>query len=533
VPLLIAVDLGAHAAKVTTWRSAGRKVEFEDRFSYPVPQSGDVPSLEARLAALEALVDDNPGWAGGGATIGLVMSGSEVSFRPMELPFTDKAQVEKTLPFAIEGEVPYDLDDMVLGWRSTKADGKSRVMTAVTREDTLLRYLDALVERGMDPRSVVPDGELYAAYVPEGTAAVVDIGHTHTVVAAVVDGEVRSSRAINVGGHSFTAAIQSALDCDWQHAEALKHGRIVDADATDAGQQRSGYATLAPNARQAMDAAIGQLLAEIRSTLIRFEDTLSVDITSVQLTGGSSRIPELAEYLAADLGLPVEPCIDADGVEVPAIHGASHALGRVLAGVAPFRPVDLRVGDHAFTGGTNLARAALTYGSVAGVFFAAAAIIIFAIQYTTLLSELAEVDARINQVVLETIPEVTEDQLQTRDKAKAIMTAFTMDLTDRSAMLPPANPEKPVTVDRIYTFTEALPPHAEVPVELTNLEILKELITFEGETDGFAQSAKIEETLQQNEMFARATKDSESRTTKGKVRFKFSIPLGAENEEGS
>ena len=54
MPLLIAVDLGSHAAKVTTFRSAGRKAELEDRFSYPVPQAGGVPTLEARLAALQA-----------------------------------------------------------------------------------------------------------------------------------------------------------------------------------------------------------------------------------------------------------------------------------------------------------------------------------------------------------------------------------------------------------------------------------------------------------------------------------------------
>ncbi|MCA9566259.1 MAG: hypothetical protein KC656_00375, partial [Myxococcales bacterium] len=154
MPLLIAVDLGSHAAKVTTFRSAGRKAELEDRFSYPVPQAGGVPTLEARLAALQALLDDNPGWAGGAATIGVVLSGSDAAFRPMEMPFTDRAQVEKTLPFAIEGEVPYDLDDMVLGWRSTKVGEATRVMSVLARKTSLQRYIDALKERGMDPRHV-------------------------------------------------------------------------------------------------------------------------------------------------------------------------------------------------------------------------------------------------------------------------------------------------------------------------------------------------------------------------------------------
>ena len=59
------------------------------------------------------------------------------------------------------------------------------------------------------------------------------------------------------------------------------------------------------------------------------------------------------------------------------------------------------------------------------------------------------------------------------------------------------------------------------------------MISFEGETEGFAQSAQIEDTLVDDEVFARATKDSESRTPQGRVKFKFSIPLGkAEEKEG-
>ena len=529
MPLLIAVDLGSHAAKVTTYRSAGRVVELEDRFSFPVPQAGAVPTMEARMAALQSLLDDNPGWAGGGATIGAVMPGSRLAFRPVELPFTDKTQIDKTLPFTIEGEVPYDLEEMVLGWRSRKVGERSRVMAVLAREEDVVELIDDLVQLQMDPRTIVPDGDLYAAYGTGGAVAVIDVGHTHTVVSAVMDGEVRGSRAINVAGHAFTAAIQRTLECDWSQAEAMKHGQRTD-DQTD-GRTGSGYAALPEPAKKAVDEAIGQLLAEVRSTLIRFEDTLSLDLERVVLTGGSSQIPELRGYFENDLGVAVEQAVDADGLAIPPVHAASHALARTLAGLAGERPVDLRVGDLAFTGGTNVVRAVLTYGAVAGGFFAIAAVIIFGIQYSKLMSTRNALNDQIRGVVMETLPQVTADQLDTRAKSEAIMTAFTQDLVEKSALLPPANPEKPATVDKLYQLTGSLPDHAQVPVELTSLELFKELVTFEGETEGFAQSASIEETLKGTELFKRATKDTESRTSQGKVKFKFSIPLGPEKEE--
>ncbi|MEZ4322769.1 MAG: type II secretion system protein GspL [Myxococcota bacterium] len=533
MPLLIGVDLGSHAVKVTTYRSTGRRVELENRFSYPVPQNGGVPALTTKMAALEALLDDNPGWSS--ATVGLVMQGEEVSFRPMTLPFTDRAQVEKTLPFAIEGEVPFDLDDMVLGWRMVKAGESSRVMTVLSRTDVLQRTLEQLAERGVDPRNVVPDGELLGLYAPTGTVAVIDVGHLHTTVAVVVEGEVRACRAVNVGGWNFTKAIQNALQCEWAHAEALKHGQIEDDEATHGGAPRSGYASLPPAAKAAVDGPMGQLLAEVRSTLIRFEDELKLDLGAIHVCGGGSRIPELVEYLRGDLGLPVETCVDPDGEEVPAVHAASHAMARYVAGLSDAPHVELRVGDLVYTGGVNTLRAVLTYGTAGAAFFAVAAIAIFAFQYVSLLGELSEVNARVAKVVTETFPEVPESQVDSGTKAVAIMTEFTQDTVRRSEALPPANPGAPRTIDRLYQLLAAFPPHEEVPIELTSLDVLPELIVFEGETDGFAQSAKIEESLQSSAKFKGANKDSENRTTQGKVKFKFSVPLdgsASEEEEG-
>ncbi len=534
MPLLLGVDLGSHSVKVTTFRSAGRRVELEDRFSYPVPQNGSPPGLVTRLAALEALLDENPGWSS--AVIGLVMQAEEVTFRPMTLPFTDKAQVDKTLPFAIEGDSPLDLEDMVLAWRSKAVDGESRAMAIMARRDRVETYLDELKQRSLDPKRLVPEGELHGVYATdagESTVAVIDIGHMHTAITVVSNGEVRASRSVSVGGWNMTRAIQQALDCEWGEAEALKHGPLPQ----DGGEGPGGYAKLEPVARKAVDGAIGQLLAEIRSTLIQFEDAFELDITAIRLCGGGARIPELQQYLHKDLGLPVDRVIDPEGDAVAPRYAASHGMAVLLAGGHDVPVVDLRTGDLAYTGGVNTLRAVLTYGTAGGVFFAVAAIAIFTFQYISLYSELNEVNERITDVVVETFPEVKRSQIDSGTKARGIMKDFTGDTVALSEKLPPSNPQEPPMVDRLYKLVKAFPDHGEVPLEIDSIEMLPELITFEGETEGFAQSAKLEETLKETELFKGANKDSENRTSKGRVDFKFSIPLAgeegdSEEEEG-
>jgi Tfp pilus assembly PilM family ATPase len=520
MPLLLGVDLGSHTVKVTTFRSAGRRAELEDRFSYPVPQNGSPPNLVTRLAALEALLDENPGWSS--AVIGMVMQAEEVTFRPMELPFSDKAQVDKTLPFAIEGDSALDLDDMVLAWRSRAVDDKSRAMAIMARRDKVEAYLVELKQRALDPKRVVPEGELHGVYAADGTVAVIDIGHMHTAITVVADGEVRASRSVSVGGWNMTRAIQQALDCEWAEAESLKHGPIPQ----DGGEGPSGYSKLEPVARKAVDGAIGQLLAEIRSTLIQFEDEHRLDIGGVRLCGGGARIPELQQYLHKDLGLPVERVVDPEGDAPPPRFAASHAMAVLLAGGHDTPVVDLRTGDLSFTGGVNTLRAVLTYGTAGGVFFAIAAVAIFTFQYISLYSELGEVNERIADVVVETFPEVPRATIDSGSKAAGIMRDFTSDTVMLSEKLPPANPQEPPMVDRLYELVKAFPDHKEVPLQIDSIEMLPELITFQGETDGFAQSARLEEALKETELFKGANKDSENRTSKGKVDFKFSVPLG-------
>ena len=61
MPRVIAIDLGSHQVKVTTWRLSGRTdLELEERIAVMVPQGGSAPGLEPRLAALDALLDEHP-----------------------------------------------------------------------------------------------------------------------------------------------------------------------------------------------------------------------------------------------------------------------------------------------------------------------------------------------------------------------------------------------------------------------------------------------------------------------------------------
>lgn len=534
---LIAIDLGAHAVKLTVLNGSARSHVLDDQIVRPVPQDGmALPTLADRLASLDLILRENPDLSTG-SLASVSWPGDQVATHRLSMPFTDPAQVEQTLPFAIEAEVPFELDEMLLGWRQKVVGDASEVMTSLVHRDAVKDLLEGLQARGLDPRQLLADGDLLSAYAPydDSVAVIIDVGHAHTVVSIARRGVTESYRSISVAGRTFTRAIQAALECTWGVAERVKHGEVDeealpegDDDRTDPGPG------MPPAARTALNGAIGLLLAEIRSTLIQAEDDLGVEIEEVILTGGGSRIPELAGWLAQDLGLPVGAVEDADGMSVRPEMALSHALAWHMAGEREAEVTDLRVGELAFRGGLDLTRAILTYGGAGMGFFVAAVVVMFSYQFQTLSAEQAEVEARIFAEVGAAVPGLAGLEMDTTAAVGAIRGA--VEDASREAEFLGDGSETPETVDLLHTLTKAFPDHPTVIVDLSTLDILPTAINMQGETEGFSNLDAIAEALEASPAFGEVAKTPGQKTASGKLKFTIDIARlgagGAEGEEG-
>ncbi|MBT3217455.1 MAG: pilus assembly protein PilM [Proteobacteria bacterium] len=534
MPRLLAIDLGSHAVKVSEFRTSGRRFELIDRHSLAVPQDGEIPTLTDRMKVLASLLDEHPEW--GTSTVGATWPVELATSHRLTLPFADASKIEKTLVFAVEGEVPFDMDDMVLGWGLKSKGQPAEVLCLLARRDQVVDGLEQFTELGLDPRVLFVDGDVLSYYgAPNKTVAVVDIGHSHTVVSLVHNNIVRLFRSIDVAGHAFTSTIQRSLNCSWRQAESIKHGvldasRLDDDEATDPGQRRgSGYGKLPPTARQQMDGSVGLLLAEVRATLIEAEDTLGLEVDEIKLTGGGSRISELWDYFSQDLGVGVARAMDHAGDPVPNEFAVSQALGMQMVGRNVSPAIDLRVGDLAYKGGTDVIRAILTYGGSSLAFFAVAALVMFVVQFRSLSVELWGNEDRIKSVVMETFPEVSS--VSDTTTGLAIMREQTLAASERAKILGDPDNVRPPTVDTLFELTNAFPPHPQVIVNVTELKINDSVITLEAETDGYTSSSAVEEALQKSELFKTALKGDETKKGKSIVVFPITIPLDEEGAE--
>jgi general secretion pathway protein L len=535
---LIAIDLGAYSVKVTSLTGSGTVHELEGHYHQRVPLGEDGrSSKEDRLASLDLLLRQHGDWMSVSRIVELILDSSELSHHHLQLPFDDATQIEQTLPFAVESEVPYDLDDYVLGWRKTASAGE--VAVVLSKQDPLEVLLKGLESRAMDPRAVRCDGEMLARYAtdPEHVTAVIDVGHEHTTIGIGRAGVSLWVCSIDTAGAAFTRAIQGALDCEWGEAEALKHGDeeqtvseespVVDYEVTD-----PSFGTRLPSkAREPLNNVLGLFLAEVRASLIRAEDQLGVGIDDVVLSGDGSRIPELRTHLEQDLGVPLRGAHDAEGMPVRPSFAASSALAWRMSDDSASETVDLRVGDLAYQGGMDLTRAIMTYGGAGVGFFLAAVVMMFAWQYRVLSQEYAAVEANIEAALITADPAYDgliggmDSTMMASEFASLVAAA------SEEAELLGDSTEIPETVDLVYRVTKAFPAHPTVKVNIDELDVNPGAIRLQGATDGFTQVDAIADSLRAGGQFTKVTQDPGQRNSKGFLNFTINIDRSTDDED--
>lgn len=570
MPRIVAIDFGTANIKATVWNVAGRKSSFADRWIMPVPQSGSTEGLlERQMIAVKAMLDEHPEATASSTVVGAVFGGPALNITKVDLPFTDKKQVQTTLPFAVEEAVPFELETRILAWRTLRSELTTQTLVALADEEPLGALLEALREAKVDPRRVFADQEVLGRWVPatlpEDTeadsdpldiaaepalpmVAVLDLGHSQSIVTIFHGTELLAGRTLDIGGADLTAQIAEHLNCSWHNAERLKCGLPPEPDVapisiqaqddsepsdeedTDPGIDQPsltpydqlpppGIENLPPELRSDLDALINRLLAEVRATLIGLEDRLGGEIKQVVLGGGNARLPGLARQLQDDLSVPVTWAIGTGDAAVPCEYLLSDAAAEVLAGAIPLSLVDLRTGPFKWRSGFDAMQAVSTYGLALVMFFTLALGGLYAWQSFSLSGQITEIQSRIDRTIQEALG---DERTRNTTEAMVSMRRRIDDAEARAASL--SQKDQPPTIHMVYRLSTALPPPSEANIDVDVLTMTPAVLKFDAEVESYAAAEQIEVALRKIKQFGQCTKSNEQQR-RGKVSFTMTCPL--------
>ncbi|MBI3892651.1 MAG: pilus assembly protein PilM, partial [Candidatus Wallbacteria bacterium] len=215
---ILGVDIGSSEVKTVLIEAGLFKTQVTAAASYPV--AGSDPR-EVVATATRGSFD----------LVALSIDRRVVVTRSMTLPFHDREQLAKVVPFEAESQLPFTLDKGYVDHYvvdDRRADGGSEVLVfAVSHEDfDRLRPVfeaagrtDALHQ--VDSYAVV-NALLELSDPGEGTVAIVDIGHSKTSIEILRNRRLAFSRCLELGGVTLTRALAQARSLDVFAADALK-----------------------------------------------------------------------------------------------------------------------------------------------------------------------------------------------------------------------------------------------------------------------------------------------------------------------
>lgn len=197
----VVVEIREREVRGVLFSSFFGKVSIERTESSPVKDGKTSLAVERLLPAFPS-----------DASITLQLPGHLFMVRKVSLPFTDRKKIRKTLPYELDGLLPFPIDELLIdSVVSAPPEKGSSVMAVAIPKKTVSDYL-GLFPEGRKPVRVIPD---FISLLSLG----MNIGHEHGTYGVLNAGDSASSIVLISGGRPTIArsltGSEGASIADW------------------------------------------------------------------------------------------------------------------------------------------------------------------------------------------------------------------------------------------------------------------------------------------------------------------------------
>ena len=336
---ILTLNIGASAIALAEYEVGGRSAKLLKYGTAALAAPLDSGNAETILTpALLSIVREKgirPG------RVAISVSGQMVFPRIAAIPMAGGGdRFEQMVRNEVEQNIPFPIDEMicdrqVLGDTET---GDKSVLIVAAKIEQVESITDALQAAGFSPEVVgvapfaVTNVLKAATGGDESCMVLLDIG-AKTTSLVIAEGEKLYNRSIPVAGNAITKDIAQALGCSPEEAEQIK---CENAYVSMGGVTEDEDETL-DKISKVCRAVLTRLHAEISRSINFYRSQQNGSApTRLFLTGGTSMLPQLAEFFQDSLGIEVEYLNPFDGIAVGAGVDAAalEADGAVLSATA-------------------------------------------------------------------------------------------------------------------------------------------------------------------------------------------------------
>jgi type IV pilus assembly protein PilM len=287
----LGLDIGTASVKALwaerTKHGAARSVQY-------VIENLPDQSPEACQAALQRVLSGGPAVP---SDVRIAMAGQDIITRYLTLPNMSDAELTGAIRFEGESYIPFPLSEVVLDKQVIEQidEHKIRVLLVAGKRDAINQRLDLVRACKVEPTICDVDAFAVAnayvatrAEVEPSTVAIANIGARHTNLIVLREGQhCNFTRDLSFGSYDIMRVLEEQLGIRRAESEAVLKDPKSDQSLA------------------ALQHALEMLVSEIRLSVDFYETQSEDSIQQIIVSGGTSLVPNVMQFLQEHMGLPV------------------------------------------------------------------------------------------------------------------------------------------------------------------------------------------------------------------------------------
>ena len=438
------------------------------------------------------------------------------SLRNLSLPFTDEKKLTQVVPFEVESQLPFSMEDAVVDHHPlTQDNGNSLLLVAAAPKVILGGLLALLSKVGIDP--AVLDLDALALYTVANYGikskeldplVVIDVGANKTTLVVMDQAQVRFVRSILQGSQQWTGLLAKAWSVSMEEAEGKKRQDGME------GESESDVQTV-----------LNPWVKEIARTLHVAQGESQKTIRNLLLCGGGSRLKGLDLWVAKAFDLQLLTMNPPVFEEKKASWdpSLSLALGLALkgAGVGKTSRINFRQGEFTYQKEVEQSRKKTRWAWVGALIFLLVLGLDYGVRYKIRASTYEKARAEVRQTFVAMFPEV-------RNIVDEVYQAETMvaELKKKAALF---GGKGTSVVGFLGELTIRIP--KDVEIKVNELVIDPGRIRIDAETESFEAIDRIKAEVLKSDLFVEAEVSNAKMSAK-EDRVKFSLTIQLSHGKG-
>lgn len=294
------LDIGDRHIRLVELESAGSKRILRSYGQAPIPEGASQSDAKLDLQRLAGVIEELMRQTKVGTrNVVSAIPGTSVFNVTVKMPPMSKQELEKAIKYQAKQNIPVKIEEVKYDYEIISEDPATKesvvmiIAATKTKVNQLLEIFSyaKLNVIALETSTIAMARSLYDPTIP--LALILDIGATTSEIAVIENGKLIQTRSLPLAGLGMTRAISQNLGLDLNQAEQFK--------------QRFGLLKnkLEGQVFKAVEPTLKSILDEVVRSANFYQERFNKKVQHIILTGGSSRLPQIREYISSYTGMEV------------------------------------------------------------------------------------------------------------------------------------------------------------------------------------------------------------------------------------